>query len=491
VTEPLLALEAVGKRFGAVVALTGATLAVRPGTVHAVLGENGAGKTTLMRIAYGMLRPDAGQVRVAGVPRPLATPADAIAAGLGMVQQHFALVPAMTVAENISLGGRGPFRRRQAADQVRALGDATGLRLDPGAVTGDLPVGAQQRVEILKALARDARILILDEPTAVLAPAEAVELLSWLRAFVRATPASGAHAVVLVTHRLTEALEFADDITVLRHGAAAMTGAAGGVTADALARAMLGEGLSPPADGEAVPPSARRVGEVVIEARNLQVADDRGVTRLRDATFSVAGGEIVGVAGVEGAGQRELLRVVAGRMRPRAGALRAPHDVGFVPDDRHRDALLLDAPLTDNLALRGSGARRGRMRWRNLARDVSQLIASYDVRAEGPEVPARTLSGGNQQKFVLAREMAASPAALVAENPTRGLDIRATAAVHARLRAARDAGAAVLVYSSDLDEVLMLADRILVLHAGEMRETAPQREAAGRAMVGAAPSGAG
>jgi simple sugar transport system ATP-binding protein len=511
-SAPPFALELVGiaKRFGAAVALDGATLAVRAGTVHALLGENGAGKTTLMRVAFGMVRPDAGVVRVDGRERHFASPADAIAAGLGMVHQHFALVPAMTVAENVALGGRGRFAARAAAERVREVSRRAGLVLDPDARVDTLSVGAQQRLEIVKALARDARVLILDEPTAVLAPAESAELLAWARDF-----AAGGGSVVLITHKLREVLAAADEVTVLRRGSTVATVRAADASESALAAAMLGTAVAdapggpPRAQHRAVaadtrnrtvapimdPPRPSAPAAVRLAAHAITVADDRGVVRLRDATCEVRGGEIVGVAGVEGGGQRELLRALAGRAEPRAGRVERPSRVGFVPEDRHRDALLLDFSLVENVALRDAGRRRGVVDWRRLARTTAELLARHDVRAPGPDAPAAALSGGNQQKLVLARELSSdlrapgdvssgAPAALVVENPTRGLDIRASAAVHDRLREARDAGTAVVVYSSDLDEVLALADRVLACYAGRLREVPREREAVGRAILG-------
>ena len=514
----MLELHDIVKRFGPTIALDGASLTVRPGTVHALLGENGAGKTTLMRVVFGMTRADAGEVRYDGQPVRWRTPADAIAHGVGMVQQHFALVPAMTVAENVALGMGGRYDPRGAAERVRRLGAATGLELDPEARVADLGVAAQQRVEIIKALGRDARLLILDEPTAVLVPAEAAELLDWVRRF-----ADGGRAVVLITHKLRDALDVADDVTVLRHGRTVLAIPASAASERSLAEAMLGaprrESLAalvgeheigrtarepvpsrargaPPDKG--IPPVVSRTttlpsptgaeARAVIRARGVTVRDARGVVRLRDASLEVHAGEIVGVAAVEGSGQRELLRVLGGRLTPTAGTIELPPAVGFVPEDRHHDALVLEFSLYENVALHGLGARRGRMPWRALRRATAVLLEAFDVRAPGADTRAGALSGGNQQKLVLGRELAEQPAALVVESPTRGLDIRASEAVHERLRAAREAGTAVVVYSADLDEVLALADRMLVVHAGEVCEVPHDREQVGRAMLGAGSS---
>jgi len=485
-TAPPLALQLTGIRrtFGRTVALDGAALMVRRGTVHAVLGENGAGKTTLMRIAFGMLSPDAGEMLVDGTPCTFRSPRDAIAAGIGMVHQHFTLVPAMTVAENITLGNRGTYHVGRA--RARALAAAARVRfsLSPDTRVAELGVGAQQRVEIVKALARDTRLLILDEPTAVLTPAESSDLLYRMRDLA----ASGT-TVVLITHKLRDALAFANDITVLRHGRTCLAAEATSLDERQLTAAMLGEEASAAVQDDAeraagATRSSTGRGDAVITLTEVSVTDEQGVRRLRDATVSVRPGEILGVAGVEGSGCRELLRVMAGRLAPFSGSVSLPQDIGFVPEDRLRDALIREFSLTENIALRGAGTRRGTMDWSAISANTRRALDESDVRAAGPSVRAGTLSGGNQQKLVLARELAANTAALVAENPTRGLDIAATAAVHARLRGARARGAAIVVYSSDLDEVLALADRLVVTFAGGVREVPLDRETAGRMMVG-------
>jgi ABC-type uncharacterized transport system ATPase subunit len=400
------------------------------------------------------------------------------------VHQHFTLVPDMTVAENVALGGSGLLRPRDAAATVRDIAERTGFALQPDALVTRLPVGAQQRVEIAKALARRASILVLDEPTAVLAPAEVEELLHWLRDY-----AAGGNAAVLITHKLHEALAVSDDVTVLRHGRVVHSGPAADASPTSLAAAMLGAERARTMDVRS--PSAAVGGGVTFRAHGLAVRDERGVTRVHGATFTVHGGEIVGVVGVEGAGQRELLRALAGRSEAAGGTLDRPDDVGFIPEDRHRDAVLLDRPLDENVALRGAGGRGGMMPWSEWRERTRKLIDAYDVRAPGPRALMRALSGGNQQKLVVARELddlsgeSGAERAVVAENPTRGLDVRATAEVHARLRAARDAGAAVVIYSSDLDEVLSIASRVLVVYARTVREVSPERGAVGRAMLGA------
>ena len=477
-TPFLVRLDHIAKSFGQVRALVDASLQVRPGTVHALLGENGAGKTTLMRVAFGMVHLDAGAIEWRGRRQRPDSPAEAIALGIGMVHQHFTIVPTMTVAENVALGSHGRYDRAAVAARIEDVGRRTGLRLDPGALAEDLPIGAQQRLEIVKALVRDARLLILDEPTAVLAPAEADELLTWLRDFARED-----RAVVLITHKLREALAVADDVTVLRRGTTALARAAGEVAETELVAAMLGGDSG---ERRIVRRATRAREEIVVEAHDLTLRDARGLARVRHASFRLHRGELVGVAGVEGSGQHELLRAIAGRLAPSSGSLSLPDSIGFVPDDRQRDALVLERTLTENVALRGAGARRGWQRWNETAARTAALLRAFDVRAPGPDVPARTLSGGNQQKLVLARELEGPPRLLVAENPVRGLDIRATAAVLDRLRLACDEGITVVLYSSDLDEVLGSADRMLVLFGGRLVETAPDREAVGRAMLGAA-----
>jgi simple sugar transport system ATP-binding protein len=472
---PALTLDRIAKRFGEVQALDEASLSVRHGSLHALLGENGAGKTTLMRIAFGLIRPDAGTVAVDGRVMTARSPLDAIARGVGMVHQHFTIVPAMSVAENVALGGHGRYQRREAADAVRRIGDETGLVLDPDARAGDLPVGAQQRLEIVKALARGARVLVLDEPTAVLAPAEAVDLLRMLRRF-----ADGGGAVVLITHKLREALDAADTITVLRRGRTVWTGAPGETDEGTLARLTVGE------LGAAAVRTAAKPGAVVLSARDVYARDRRGASRVRGVSLDVRAGEVVGIAGVEGAGQHELLRLLAGRSASDGGRVERPASVAFIPEDRQRDALVLGFSLEENVALRGAGAARGVMPWPAIRARTTSLLERFEVRPASPTAAARELSGGNQQRLVLARELGDRPAAVVAENPTRGLDVAATAAMHRHLLDMRDAGAAVVIYSSDLDEVLELADRVIVMQGGMAREVPKERAAIALALLGSA-----
>jgi simple sugar transport system ATP-binding protein len=477
VSDIALALQGIDKRFGDIQALAGVSLNVRRGTLHAVLGENGAGKTTLMRIAYGMMHQDAGTVVIDGQVLAHASSAEAIRGGVGMVHQHFTLVPTMTVAENVALGGHGTLHLPDVDAAVRALGERVGLHVDPSARIDTLGVGAQQRVEIVKALYRHARLLILDEPTAVLTPQETDELFAWLRVFV-----AGGGTVVLVTHKLQEALASADDVTVLRRGRVVMSNAAANLTVDELVRAITGD---EPAAGVATQRLPMR-GPVIARLQMASFRDPHGVLRVRDVEVTCHGGEIIGVAGVEGSGVHELLRLLAGRLKPTSGTTDLPSSIGFIPEDRQRDGLIEAFTLTENVALRGAGARRGRMQWSALQAQATALIRQHDVRAPSAAARVASLSGGNQQKLVVGRELDDQPAMVVAENPVRGLDIRATEHVRRELAASASAGSAVVVSSADLDDVLPLADRMLVVYGGRVREVPVDRAAVARALVGAA-----
>ena len=475
-------LRGIAKRFGSVQALRGADLSVSAGEVHALLGENGAGKSTLMHVLGGLEAPDAGAIEVAGREVRIPSPRDAMALGIALVRQHFTFVPRMSVAENVWLGRSGRrFDRRQAANEVRRVGDATGLVLDPAALAGALPVGLQQRLEIVKVLARDVRVLVLDEPTAALTPGEVAHLFAALRRL-----AAAGVAIVLITHKMREVAAIADRVTVLRGGEVVLSGRADGLAPAALGRAMIGAQadaqVMAAALEEAREPEPRATKAAVLQVRNLSVG-----SAVRDISFDVAQGEVVGIAAVEGNGQRELLRAVAGIL-PHGGeaTLRGGGRVGFVPEDRQGEGLILDFTLAENLAL---GSMRGLLlRRRRLESAAAEAMAQFDIRAGGPAQSVRTLSGGNQQKVVLARVLAQRPALVVAENPTRGLDLHATAYVHERLRgSAREDGLGVLFHSSDLDEVLALSDRVAIMVAGAWRwvELADRtRERVGAAMLG-------
>ena len=496
---PALALRGIRKQFGPVQALRGADFTLMPGELHALLGENGAGKTTMMHMAYGLARPDAGTIAIDGAVVSVPSPRAARRLGVGMVHQHFTSVPALSVAENVALAAGWPVRPAPLRGRVRALAEQIGLPLDPDAPAGRLSVGLKQRLEIVKALATDVRVLLLDEPTAVLAPGEAEEMLRVVRAFT----ARGGSAV-LITHKLDEALAVADRVTVLRQGMVVHEGVVAGETRQSLAAAMIG----PSGQGAPLWEEARPLREVhpehgerddsisgeepamssrmLVRLEDLEVPRDTGYgIAVRRASLAIRGGEIVGIVAVEGNGQRELLRAVAGRLHPLRGRREVAGPVGFIPEDRTTEGLIPALSLTENLVL-GTRAddpwiRRGRVDWRVARARTAALLAEYEVVAPGPDVAAGSLSGGNQQKVVVARELARQPRVVVAENPTRGLDLRAAAAIHGRLRAAAAGGAAVLVYSSDLDEVLALADRILVAARGTLIEPAP---GATRAQVG-------
>ena len=480
-TPSSLALRGIRKRFGSVQALRGADFTLAPGELHALLGENGAGKTTLMHVAYGMVRPDAGEVTVDGVSRALASPRVARRLGIGMVHQHFTSVPAFTVAENVALAAGWPVAPGVLRERVRTVADRFGLPLDPDARAGQLSVALKQRLEIVKALATETRILLLDEPTAVLAPGEAEELLRVVRAFT----ATGG-AAVLITHKLDEALAAADRVTVLRQGSVVFSGPIAGQTSASLAAAMVGDegrdGVRPPA---AHREHAAR-DAVLVRLEELEVPRDSGYgIAVRRATLSIRAGEIVGIAAVEGNGQRELLRAVAGRLPPLRGRREVAGPVAFIPEDRTTEGLIPSLTLTENVVL-GSRPddpwiRRGRVDWKVARARTASLLAEFGVLAAGPDARAASLSGGNQQKLVAGRELARRPRVVVAENPTRGLDLRAAEAIHARLREAAAEGAAVLIYSSDLDEVLALADRVLAAARGLVSEVPP---GATRAQIG-------
>lgn len=480
---PALELKSIEKTFGSTVALSAASLVVRPGTLHMLLGENGAGKTTLLRIAAGFERADAGSVLVDGSVARWRTRADAIADGVAAVQQHFSLINAMTVAENVALAGPGLFtayRPTRAAREVRAISERIGLPVDPDATVGALPVSGQQRVEIVKALARAPRILILDEPTAVLAPAEALALYEWLQKFVDA-----GNTAIVITHHVREARRYGSAITVLRHGRTVLEVSDRDESEADVVAAILGDRSAVPMDRAIHPRSTLSAGDVVLRATGATVTDHRGVSRIRGATVAVRRGEVLGVAGVDGAGHRELLRALAGRLPLAAGEIERPRSVGFIPEDRLRDALVPDFTLSENFVLRGLGNRHKSLAWDAEERRTGQCIADFDVRGAMPRTRAAALSGGNQQRFVLARELADSPDAIIAENPARGLDIRASAAVLQLLRDRAKGGAGVVVYSSDVEELLQVADRVVVCQGGRLREVVCEADAIGAAMIGA------
>lgn len=477
----LLTLEDIVRRFGRVTALDGASFSLRPGTIHALLGENGAGKTTLMRIAYGMLRPDRGRILWEGKEVALHSTGDAVAMGIGMVQQHFALVPPMSVAENLALVLPGwRYRPEEAALAVLTSTQSSGSRLDPDARTADLSVAQQQRLEIAKCLARRARVLILDEPTSLLAPQEAEELFRWLRSF-----RDGGGSAVLITHKLNEALALADDVTVLRRGRTVLSAPRSELSETVVLAAMLGEEGGPQSRRHTLRRPEGSPREVSVIAEDVWIRGAVAKEEIRGATFRLFAGESVGIAAVEGSGHRILLRALAGRVAPWKGRLMIPPDPGFIPEDRLGEGLIPSLSLVENIALRGAGHRRGRLHWRELREQTAAIVRDYRIVAPDVEAPVEVLSGGNQQKLVAARELAGTPALVVAENPTHGLDVRASEELLRRLVVAVENGTTLVFYSSDLDEVLTIADRVLVVFHGEVREVHPQRDVVGRAMLGA------
>jgi ABC-type uncharacterized transport system ATPase subunit len=475
------ALQLVGirKSYGSVQALGGADFVLRPGTVHALLGENGAGKTTLMHVAFGLVAADAGEIVVEGRSVRIESPRDARRLGIGMVHQHFTSVPALTVGENLALAGG-----RDGGRSGDALSFLSGLDLDIR--VEDLSVGLKQRLEVAKALSTGARILLLDEPTAVLVPSEIEALLKAVREFA----ASGG-AAVLITHKLDEVFAVADDVTVLRKGVVTLTGPLQHETRGSLAEAMIGETIDPVASGQPAPRAPRPAPVVTLVSATIPPRDIRS-PGLRDATFAIAPGEIVGVAAVEGNGQRELMLGIAGILSTSSGILKVTGPVALVPEDRSTEGLIPSLSVVENVVLgRGEDAAWSRgpwLDWSGAERVTTDIMSQFDVRAPGPRAIAATLSGGNQQKLILGRGLSTRPRVLVVENPTRGLDLRATADMHRHLRTAAAEGVAVLVYSSDLDEVLQLAHRVVVVSRGKLVELAPpfERSRVGQAMLGVA-----
>jgi general nucleoside transport system ATP-binding protein len=478
----VLELRGITKQFPGVLANDHIDLDLRRGEVHALLGENGAGKSTLMNILYGLYHPDEGETRLNGKKVSFSSAREAIGHGIGMVHQHFMLIPVMTVAENIVLF-QEPTKAgivldfAEAARRVRELSERYGLLVDPDALVEDITVAQEQRVEILKALYRGAEILILDEPTAVLRPQEARELFAIIDSL-----RSQGKSILFISHKLHEVLEIADRITVLRRGKKVDTVPKEGATEEGLARMMVGREVllrveKPPA----------KPGDPLLQVEDLHVFDDRGLEKVAGVSFQVRAGEIVGIAGVDGNGQTELIDALAGLLRPTSGTITiaghsVSHDVtprrmldlgiGHIPEDRQRRGLVLEFSLAENFALHDycnePDSTHGWLYPRRLIERARTLISEFDVRGGGPRTKGGALSGGNQQKAVVAREVARDPRVLIAAQPTRGLDVGAIEYVHRRLVTERDEGRAVLLVSLELDEIMSLADRIFVLFEGRI-----------------------
>jgi simple sugar transport system ATP-binding protein len=503
-----LQLRGITKRFGPLVANDGISLSAAPGQVHALLGENGAGKTTLMNVLFGLTQPDEGEILIDGKPAKFGSPKDAIAAGIGMVHQHFMLVPTFTVAENVTLGieqagPAGLLDRRRTRREVSGLSHRYGLDVDPDALVEDLPVGIQQRVEIVKALVRQAKVLILDEPTAVLTPAETEELFRIVRQL-----RDGGTSVVFISHKLREVQAIADKITVLRRGRV-VGERTPPATEDDLAALMVGRNVQ-----LRVSKAPAKPGDVVFDVNRLTVTGADGRTWVNGMSFQVRAGEILGIAGVQGNGQTELCEALMGLRPTAAGTVRlnggdlthaTPHarlraGFAYIPEDRREDGLIGSFSVAENLILdmydRAPFASRLNLRLPAIAANAAERITEFDVRTGSPATPAGTLSGGNQQKVILARELGREHKVLIASQPTRGLDVGSIEFVHRRIVSQRDHGVAVLIVSSELDEIYALADRIAVMYEGKItgfRDPDVPTAELGRLMAGGAdaePAGA-
>ena len=475
-----LELKGITKRFGSLVANDRIDLSVSPGQVHALLGENGAGKTTLMNVLYGLLQPDEGEILIDGKKAQFNSPKDAIAAGIGMVHQHFMLVPVFTVAENVTLGMEetrpsGLLDRRKARRDVRELSRRYGLEVDPDALVENLPVGIQQRVEIIKALVRDASVLILDEPTAVLTPAETDDLFRIIRQLK-----DGGTSIVFISHKLKEVQAIADTITVLRRGAV-VGEKPPSATEDELAAMMVGRNVQLKVSKDPAKP-----GDVVLDVEDLTVADETGRIWVNEMSFQVRAGEILGLAGVQGNGQTELCEALLGLRPIASGHIRlngrdlthsTPRQrlhagIAYIPEDRQEDGLVGAFSVADNMVLdsydRPPFASGINLHLGAIASNAAERVEEFDVRTQSADTPVGTLSGGNQQKVILARELGREHKVLVASQPTRGLDVGSIEFVHRRIVRQRDHGVAVLIVSSELDEIYALADRIAVMYEGRI-----------------------
>ena len=472
-----IVLEGIGKRFPGVIANHDVDITIRTGTIHALVGENGAGKSTLMKILYGVQKPDDGTITVNGDQVSFATPADAIARGIGMVFQHFMLADNLTVLENVTLGAEKLHGIGEAArTEIKAISERYGFELDPDELVETLGVGERQRVEILKVLYRGARIIILDEPTAVLVPQEVDALFGNLRQLKEQ-----GHTLIFISHKLDEVLAVADEITVVRRGTTVASVRPSDVTAHQLAELMVGTELPSPSTEESTV-----TDRVLLSVRDIELRDAAGRPELSEISFDIRAGEILGIAGVEGNGQAELVETLIGMRRPVSGTVRLGEKdisswstrerreagIGYIPEDRQRHGLLLDAPLWENRILghqtRPPSVKGGWLDVKGARGDAERIIEEYDVRTPGIDTSARALSGGNQQKFIVGREMSGDPILLMASHPTRGVDVGAQAQIWDHIKRARRDGLAVLLISADLDELIGLSDTIRVLLRGRL-----------------------
>ena len=479
--ENVIEMREITKIFGEFVANDKINLQLRRGEIHALLGENGAGKSTLMNMLAGLLEPTSGEITVNGQVVKLDSPSKAASLGIGMVHQHFMLVEAFTVAENIILGSEttkyGVLDIKKATQEIKDLSEKYGLAVDPSAKVEDISVGAQQRVEILKTLYRGADILIFDEPTAVLTPAEIDELMTIMKNLVKE-----GKSIILITHKLDEIRAVSDRVTVIRRGKSIETVEIAGATNQDLAEMMVGRSVSFTTDKKASDPK-----EVVLSIKDLVVNENRGVPAVKELSLDVRAGEIVGIAGIDGNGQSELIQAITGLRKVKSGSITikgqevvglSPRkitemQVSHVPEDRHRDGLVLDMTISENIALqtyyKEPLSKNGILNYNNIHNYARKLMDEFDVRAASEYVHASALSGGNQQKAIIAREVDRDPDLLIVSQPTRGLDVGAIEYIHKRLISERDKGKAVLVVSFELDEILNVSDRIAVIHDGKIQ----------------------
>lgn len=479
--ENVIEMRDITKVFGGFVANDKINLHLRKGEIHALLGENGAGKSTLMNMLAGLLEPTSGEIAVNGQVVNLDSPSKAASLGIGMVHQHFMLVEAFTVAENIILGSEltknGVLDIAGASKEIKALSERYGLAVDPSAKVADISVGAQQRVEILKTLYRGADILIFDKPTAVLTPSEIDELMAIMKNLVKE-----GKSIILITHKLDEIRAVSDRVTVIRRGKSIETVEIAGATNADLAEMMVGRSVSFKTEKQASKPK-----EVVLSIKDLVVNENRGVPAVKNLSLDVRAGEIVGIAGIDGNGQSELIQAITGLRKVESGSIELKGDsivglhprqitelsVGHVPEDRHRDGLILEMMISENIALqtyyKEPHSKNGILNYSNITSYAKKLMEEFDVRAASELVPAAALSGGNQQKAIIAREIDRDPDLLIVSQPTRGLDVGAIEYIHKRLIEERDNGKAVLVVSFELDEILNVSDRIAVIHDGKIQ----------------------